>query len=434
MNFKTHQRQLLSGAIIFFYLIPFLLLVSYSVGLMSRNKSWLVLSLGLLLIATCALVLILLLSYWEKNLRKSLQTNLKDSFPSESKEPKVTSLDPHLHQDTHHSLFEYDPLKNGGEDLDLLESLHEYQTQNLKLLEEVERLRESSLQFSRENINLHTTAEKAIQDLEDYKLFSEEQLNQKNLQVSTLQKMMEDQRTEMETRKDQIQLLDSKVHDLSYEIKTLLHINNYEPEPVPHLTPISFKEEVPRQVLYELHPDAAPLTITLLKEKAPEVEVSFDHPIKTAGEAVALLKKCINNAQKLTGANYNSPEAQRYREFSPSHYTIEQRRLFENLRGEEAAIIIVYSPNENKVLFANQICKNVLGWSPEKFTSDFSLIIQEGISYWKKALSLLETTQESQARLLAKSKQGQETILNCHLGVIPAGLFRSYIIGVLYPA
>ena len=74
--------------------------------------------------------------------------------------------------------------------------------------------------------------------------------------------------------------------------------------------------------------------------------------------------------------------------------------------------------------------------------SDFSSIIQEGLGDWKKALSTLSGAQDShaqllvktaQARFLAKTKQGQEKILNCHLGVIPTGLFRNHIIGVLYP-
>jgi len=104
------------------------------------------------------------------------------------------------------------------------------------------------------------------------------------------------------------------------------------------------------------------------------------------------------------------------------------------LRGEQGALIVVYSQKENKLLFVNNEAKALLGWSPEKFVADFSSIVHEGFNDWRRALSMLANASDSQARILAKAKQGQEMILNCHLGVIPTGLFRNYVIGVLYPA
>ncbi len=96
-------------------------------------------------------------------------------------------------------------------------------------------------------------------------------------------------------------------------------------------------------------------------------------------------------------------------------------------------ILIVYSPKEQKLLFVNSESKTLLGWSPEKFLSDFTFIMQEGIQDWKKALHALSTISETQIRLLAKTKQGQEVLLNCHLEVIQSGLFRHYIIGIFIP-
>lgn len=426
MKLTTQNRQFLSGAIIFFYLIPLLFFASYSIGLMSRNKSWFVLSIGLLLIATCSLILILLLSYWENNLKKRLQQDSRVDDFSDA-EPKVTALD--LSYDTEQPLAEYESRNNSNE-LNLLETLNECHLQNSKLQEEIENLHRTTDAFAEENKELRLMSEKAIQDLEDYKLFSEEQLKQKQLQINHFQQMIEDQRTEMEKRQDQIQLLDTKIFDLSYEIKTLLHLNEAEPEAPSNA--INLSEPV-RQIRHELNVDLdASAPFSTLNQLAQEKEIQSDQPIKTAAEAVSLLKKCISIAQKLTGANFNTPEALRYREFSSSHYNIDQRRFFENLGHEMGGLIIVYSPKDNKILFSNQMSKTLLGWNPEKFSSDFSTIIQEGMSYWKKALSLLTSTPESQARLLAKTKQGQEALLNCHLGVIPTGLFRGYVIGVLY--
>lgn len=425
MKFSTNSRQLLSGAVLFFYLIPLLFFASYSIGLMSRNKSWLILSLGLLLIATCSLILILLLNYWENNL-KSKQAH--DLFPPRHNtiEPKVTALD--LIYEMDQPLSKYEPKSNGNE-LSLMEALNESQMQNNRLQEEIENLHRTVDAFADENKALKNASEKASQDLEDYKLFSEEQLKQRQLQIGSLQQTVDDQRSEMEKRQEQIQLLDTKIYDLSYEIKTLLHLNESEKE-----ITVSNNSEPARQVIHEFNSElenGSPLAI--LTEEAAQNEAG-NLSIKTSAEAAALLKKCLANAQKLTGANFNTPEASRYREFSSTHYNIDQRRLYECLRSETSGLIMVYSPKDNKVQFANQIAKTLLGWSPEKYASDFFTIIQEGMTYWKKALSLLSSTPESQARLLAKTKQGQEILLNCHLGAIQSGLFRGYVIGVLYPA
>jgi hypothetical protein len=438
MKPSTSNRQLLSWMILFFYLIPFLFFASYSIGLMSRSKSWLVLSSGLLLIAMCSLILILTLFYWEKAIRNQLQgaeRNIVKNTSNEEKEPKVTSLDLNHDYDVEPPLSEYEATSKTSQELNLLEALNESQMQNSKLMEDIEHLNDSLQQLNEEHRVSMLQGEKATQDLEEYKLFSEEQLKQKNLQIVNLQQMMDDQRSEMEKRQDQIQLLDTKVHDLSYEIKTLLHLNDIELEPAINNVSTINLDVPPRQIFHDLNEELeASASSSFPAANSLEAEVKYDHPIKTAAEANGLLKKCLNSAQKLTGANYNSPEALRYREFSSSHYTIDQRRLFDSLRSEVGGLVIVYSPKDNKVLFANQVTKTLLGWSPEKFSSDFALIIQEGMTYWKKALSLLTTTPESQARLLAKTKQGQEILLNCHLGVVPTGLFRGYIIGVLYPA
>ncbi len=427
MKFITSSRQLLSGAVVFFYLIPLLFFATYSIGLMSRNKSWLVLSLGLLLITTCSLILVLLLSYWENNLKKQV-VNPPIPVRYDTSEPKVTSLD--LAYEKEQMLSEYEP-KSSSNELGLLETVNEYHEQNSKLQEQIENLHRTLDTFADENKVLKNAAERSEQDLEDYKLFSEEQLKQKQLQINNLQQMIDDQRTEMEKRQDQIQLLDTKIYDLSYEIRTLLHLNDSEKDEVT----VEKSSGIPiRQVIHEFNSEMEnSSSMAVMAEEATENETA-NQPIKTAIEATALLKKCINNAQKLTGANFNSPEALRYREFSSTHYNIDQKRLFECLRSESNGLVIVYSPKDNKVLFANNMAKTLLGWSPEKFSSDFFNVIQEGMTYWKKALSLLSPTTDSQARLLAKTKQGHETLLNCHLGVIQSGLFRGYVIGVLYPA
>ncbi len=442
MKYQVSNRQFLSAAIIAFYLIPLLFLAFYNIGLMPPQKNWTFLSIGFFLVACGTLILILLLYYWEEAIQIKKHHNILP-LPEQlfytpiEKETKVTSLDPGLTFSYPEKDESIEPLESTKE-LNLLQNAIKESQERLDLSTKALEHKNRELQeIEKENEKLTLKAQQIAQDFSDYKLFSEEQLRQKQLQLSSLQQIVEDQRTEMEKRQEQIHQLDTKVHDLSYEIKTLLYLNE-EAAPAPLTTPKKEWE------IYEAISDNQFFAEEAMRNPHDSVDddLPIERAISTPIEATNLLKKCINIAQKLTGANYFSNESSRYREFSSSYCAIDQRRLFDSLRGENGALILVYSQKDHKVLFVNNQSKNLLGWSPEKFVSDFSSIIQEGLGDWKKALSTLSGLQDSQAQLLvktsqarflAKTKQGQEIILNCHLGVIPTGLFRNYIIGVLYP-
>ncbi len=437
------NRQLLSAAIIVFYLIPLLFFSAYSITLMSHHKSWTLLSLGLLLIVLGALTLMILLFYWEKSIQSSspqhslsVKKGLNHSLSE--KDAKVTSLDSSLifHPPSHSEMTDAGGFKENSKEFNLLQTaLKSSQEQQELLTKSLEGKNQELHKQEEENKQLQLKAQQAAQDFADYKLFSEEQLKQKQLQLATLQQIIEDQRAEMEKRQEQISQLDTKVHDLSYEIKTLLYLHEEEAAPAKPSNVIK-EEETSRVFLNGVLSDEQETACATLASPIshPNHDIhTTEHPVKTALEAANLLKKCLNIAQKLTGSNYYSNESSRYREFSSSYFAIDQRRLFDNLRGETGALIIVYSQKEHKLLFVNNESKTILGWSPEKFMIDFPSIMQEGILDWKKAINHLANTPESQARLLAKAKNGQEMLLNCHLGVISTGLFRNYVIGILYP-
>lgn len=443
MKFKISNRQFLFAAIIVFYLIPLLFFSAYSIKLMSHNKSWTLLSLGLLLVFFGTLSLIFLISYWEQSMRdKKLSQSLflsqqTPSFSSNKNEAKVTSLDPSMTFESH------PPSANEGiatnkessKELNLLQTaLQANQKQQEELTYQLEMKGQELHKQEEENKQLQIKAMQIAQDFADYKLFSEEQLKQKQLQLSALQQVIEDQRNEMEKRQDQIHQLDTKVHDLSYEIKTLLYLHDEDTTPAKSVSKISKEEKFPSHTNEPIIKTPEQVSTTLIHPSPYQESLAQESSIRSSIEAAHLLKKCIQIAQKLTGTNYYSNESSRYREFSSSYFAIDQRRLFDSLRSEKGAMLVVYSQKDHKLLFANSESKILLGWSPEKFLADFASIMQEGIQEWKKALQLLATAPESQARLLAKTKQGQEIILNCHLGIIPSGLFRNYVIGVLYPA
>jgi hypothetical protein len=434
MKFTTNHRLILSAYLIVFYFIPVIFFAVYSITQMSTSKSWSVLSTGLLLIAVCSLTFIVFLFNWEKriNIRPAF-----DSLTESEKETKVTSLDPKLLFDHSDSIQEQESLKvkETVKELNLIQvDLKESQEKIIRLQEELASKEQEFKVYTEENKLLSLKAEQIAQDYSDYKLFSEEQLKQKNLQLVALQQMIEDQRTEVEKRQEQIHQLDTKIHDLSYEIKTLLYLHETDSSPLsnPNLKiETTAKALVPNTLInpFGIFPQT-----DIAEEMGEENEtLSVESQIRTSAEATALMRKCINVAQKLTGSNYYSNESSRFREFSSSHYTIDQRRLFDSLRSESSGLILVYSQKEHKLLFANNQIKHLLGCSPEKFVTDFSSFIQDGLNDWKKALSQLTNTPESQARLLAKTKQGHEIMLNCHFGVIPTGLFRNFVICVLYP-
>jgi len=431
MKIYFSHRHSLFAAIVICYLMPLLFFTSYSIGLMSRHKSWSILTIGLLLVGGGTFFLMLCLYYWEQAIQEKKGDPLARIrqlafYPSGQSENKVTSLE---------SLLNFSPLHDESiretvhEIQQLKTHLKEAQEQKNQLMEVLEHKKSEQQRLEEESKQAQTKVQQVAQDFSDYKLFSEEQLKQKQLQLASLQQMIEDQRTEMEKRQEQIFQLDTKVHDLSYEIKTLLYLHEEETAPVTSKATQLFKEDSFRA------PSVVQPQETIVNQKVDEEAiVSTETPIHTATEAVNLLKKCINIAQKLTGANYYGNEVSRYRDFSSSHYAIDQRRLFDSLRSETSGMIVVYSQKENRLLFVNNQVKVLLGWNPDKFIADFSSILQEGLTDWKKALSTVAQATDSQVHLLAKTRNGQEMLLNCHLGIIPTGLFRHYIIGVLYPA
>lgn len=420
MKLKKLNRHTLLASIFVLYFAPVISLVAYAIDKLDPTESWRVLTAGLLVTAGGSFAFALLLEHWEKLANYPLNT--KKGKPSE-KETKVTSLEPVIPFPSPILLEEPSqpsPIKEYTNDSVILQSrLKEYQEELAALKDEAEIKTKELHSLTEENKQLILKVHQTTQDFADYKLFSEEQLKQKNIQLANFQQAIEDQRTEVEKRQEHISQLDTKIHDLSYEIKTLLHLHETDTSAT---LPSFLKMD---------HP-AKPLAMPPEEEWENE-EIAFESQIHNPNEALLLLKKCINIAQKLTGANYYNNESLRYREFTTSHYTIDQRRLFDSLRSETSGLILVYSQKEHKLLFANNQAKNLLGWSPEKFVGDFPALIQDGLHEWRKAINQLGSAGEAQARMVAKTKYGQEMMLNCHLGVIPTGLFRNYVIGVLYP-
>jgi hypothetical protein len=409
-----NYRHFFSGLVLLFYLTPVLFFAGYAIWLLPPAKSWPIISFGLLTTAFFSLIFIVLLFKLERSSPEKETPSITQLDFMEEKEPKVTSIElPLSYEGLESSLH---PVKDPGKQMNLLETaLRESQEEKNKYLIDYESKLQELKMLADLKEQLEAKVQQTAQDFSDYKLFTEEQLRQKQLQIQSLQQMMEEQRGEMEKRQDQIFQLDTKVHDLSYEIKTLLYLNEDEKDKIP--TGSS------KTILENFKVGASAFDSSLLQEKF----------IRTAAEGNALLNKCLQMAQKFTGGNYHATETSRYREFTSSNFAIDQRRLYDGLRSEKEGLVLLYSPKEGKLIFSNQQSKILLGWSPDQFAIHFHQIIQEGYSDWKRGIAQLSATPESQIRLLARNKNGQEVMLSCHLGTIPSGLFRNHVIGVLYP-
>lgn len=373
---------------------------------MSHHKSWALLSIGLLLVVLGTLSLMFLLSHWEHTIRdKKENVKAKGPLPVDVNdtnrlEPKVTQLNPSL---TSGFGVPFQEEQSSKENEEILKSSQASQ--------KIERLQE-------ENLALQAK----IEEFGEYKIFAEEQLRQKHIQAMNLQDLLHQQTNEMEKREEQIHHLDTKIHALSGEIKNLLHVHQKDPSIQKSAFFGKILEENEGQT-------GSPAGETDSAGESHPKETAVQTPL----EAAKLLKKCIHKVQKLTGGNYTSQEPSRYRTLSTGNFAIDQRRLFDMLRTETGGLLVVCGQNEEKLLFAGPESKTILGWKPEKFVADFPSIMQGKWQDWQKAIRTLSHNSESQARLLAKTKQGDEVFLDCHFGVVPSGLFRNYVIGVLYP-
>lgn len=376
------DRRFLTVAIFFLYLIPIVLLTWYVTHFLPKTIHWSFFFIGLLIAAKGAVVFFTLLYAWEKGWMSETLSKIippKEPQLSQNFTQKITSLDSFTSQDGHTEELQ----KTIGElekQLQQMHHLYDQQTQELALAKQ----REETL----------------TQEIKDHKLLAEENLRQRTLEVQTLQKLSTEQRSEMEKRQEQIQMLDSKVHDLSYEIKTLLQLHPVDPSPPPQ-----------KPVLHQYD---------------EETESKENHV------GLALLQRCLQTAQKIHGTHYYSGDAGRQRE-TPNSSAIDQRRLFDTLRSYTSGLIFVYSLKEERPLFVNSVCRTMLGWSGEKFLADFAEIVQEGWLQWLRNATQLETGQPIPNNLFVKAKNGSEILLKCFSGLISSGAFKNYVICVCHP-
>ena len=154
--------------------------------------------------------------------------------------------------------------------------------------------------------------------------------------------------------------------------------------------------------------------------------------VTTQYDALVLLQKCLVKAQNLSGAHHLGEKFQRYRDLSLDNFTIDLRRLFDILRNETSAAILVYSRDEQKFLFANDVVKGLFGWTSDHTIREFTSLIRGGLSEWEELRDTLEVGTPANLRLVIKAKAGSDVLVHSCWSVVPSGVFRGMLLGVLF--
>lgn len=261
--------------------------------------------------------------------------------------------------------------------------------------------------------------EKKIESADhDFRLFQENTKQQQEQTQQLLhehQKTIHEQRETLEKKQQLITQQEGQIRDLHYEIKTLMEVEERQ-------SIIRFPMERQRQREFDFTPSPP-----------EDQDTSISPPqVHCPDEASQQLKRCLDIAQKITGGQYMQNKPSRLKDLPVENTALEMRRLFDNLRSENQATILLYSPKDKKMLFVNNPIKSILGWTPEKFVNQFQDLLIDGGDSWAQSIKQLAFKNESRASLLFSAKSGQHIALNCHLGLIPTGSFRHFVLGVLY--
>lgn len=402
MKKHIHSRYFVAIAIFSFYFIPLFFYGMYT----SAEKVWIGAGLGLLITSLGTALLYLFILNWQREIEILLQSNIHSEAIPASTDPLVTSA-------------EFDPLKGSP--------LAQSQTTQEAVLEELAQKTDQLQKMDKEWHQLTAQNEKFRQDVESYRIRVEDAANKDSLHNEYLMTISK-QKDLLEEQEQQILKLDARVRELTYEIKTLLQVNEYTKEG---------KNHIERDLGFVERAIPEPLNSSkYISHHSPQMISSTSQAksiVPPIIEANLQLKRCIDIAQKMVGTSSFGMEASRFRDLSVNSYSIDLRRLFDSLRSENSNGIILYSQKEEKLLFVSSQIKNLLGWSPEKLIQDFPHLIIDGLDEWKKGLSQLSSKNEVQFILKMKAKAGQDTPLHCYIGVIPTGIFKGHVIGVLTP-
>lgn len=388
-----HNHSLIS-TIFVGYLLPLIFLSFFAVWAVQWNSPWSLLPLGLIISAagTCILYLQFL------------------------RHRKVSVV---VHQEA--------PQEFDSEKLALIEKkAAEAELDALQMQTIVENLNKRCVEMEKDRDQLRANIEATQKEYGIYKHDTSTLLEQNRALLAEYQFTIQDQREMLEKKQQHILQLDTKVHDLSYEIKALVQVEAFENVMVSAGGGSSKVIQHPAmshsEGVYNSLPPPSQLEEVVLTKKVADSQ-----------DAHRLLQRCIDIAQKITGASYYHTGAPgRSRDVQTDPFAFDLRRLCESLRSENGGMILLYSQKEHKPLFVNDFVKEFTGFPADKFLMNFPEIISPSVTDWEKALHEMSFKGDTRIELHLKSRNGAEVKLKGEMGMIPTGVFRNNIIAVLY--
>ncbi|MCC5831625.1 MAG: hypothetical protein JJU12_01085 [Chlamydiales bacterium] len=277
--------------------------------------------------------------------------------------------------------------------IDLLQSSvakskEEVRRLNLDMDKKIEEMRIAYLEFEDLRKEYHRLEEDYTKSLEE----KQKEVKHKESLNNEYQRTISEQRMILEKKQRYITKLEGKVHDLMYEIRSLLQLEEPSDPPPAYLPPS--------------HSSVTPYDLSLQ------------------------LQRFIEKAEEQMGMDHLGGKSPRFLDPSGS-YAVDRRRLFDSLRDETVGIVFVLSISENKFLFVNQHVKALLGWSPEKFMKEFPRLVVSGYQEWKEGLKNIGPARECQTRIEIQGKTGERREFSCVMGVVSRGPFINHIMGIL---
>lgn len=393
-NPLKHNHSLISVVFIG-YALPLIFLSFFAVWAIEWNSPWSIFPLGLIIsaVGTCTLY---------------LQFLRHRNVTVEVVEQVVQPVD--------------------SEHLELIEKkAAEAELESSQLRSIVENLNKRVVDVEIEREAMRSSIESSHREHAIYKHDTTLLMEQNRVLLNEYQLTIQEQREMLDKKQQHILQLDSKVHDLSYEIKALVQVEAYEgvlmsaggggsSKVIQHPS-MSHSEGV-----YKSLPHVSQLEEVVLTKKVAD-----------AGDAHKLLQRCVDIAQKITGASYyNSSSGTRLRDLPSDHFAFDLRRLCESLRSESGGMILIYSQKEHKPLFVNDFVKEFTGWSADKFLMNFSEIIEPSQAEWENVLHQTAFKNHFPIELCLKGKNGADCEFKGEMGLVPTGVFRNTVILVLY--
>lgn len=304
---------------------------------------------------------------------------------------------------------------------DLEKSLSDKDHQLLDFTAQLEKNSERTLFIEKEKKDLIQKNQDLKEQIKHSHSETQTEMEKKNALLSEYKRTLAEQRGIIEKKQKQIQILESKVSDLTYEVKTLIQLEDIQ-------TPASLgKSQALQSVLPSTEFDQ--LDIDELYESLP---LSLDSNSPSEFEANMRLNRVIQMAMKLTSPQHLQGRfLTPLKTFSSENYVLDFRRLFDKIEMESNHLILVLSPQKKTVIFVNQYVRKFLGWSPEKFTKDFKNLTDKGLETWENLFYEMKTSSNKDFRMILKTKSQNEILARCYVQKIPQGLFKDYMVGLL---